>query len=137
MAITSTYANDIVTKSELKVRGNLYSTGGQVGYGTGAGATVTQASSRTTGVPCDGQCGQITLVSAAGSTSVQSFTVTCAAVLATTDVIVLCQVSGTDKMDMTVTAVAVGSFQISFRTMSGTTTEQPVISYMIFKGVAA
>jgi hypothetical protein len=137
MAITSSYSNNETTKSQIKTLGNCYSTGGQVGYGTGAGSTVTQASSRTTGVTSNGQCGQITLVSAAGSTTAASFTVTCGAVLAATDAVIVWQVSGTDKYDLSVTAVAAGSFQITSRTYSGTTTEQPVFGYMVFKGVTA
>lgn len=137
MAITSTYTNDETVKSQLKSKGDLYSIGGQVGYGTGAGATVTQITSRTTGVTCNGQVGQITLVSAAGSTTAASFTVTCSAVLSANDAVFLWQISGTDKYDLSVTAVAAGSFQITSRTYAGTTTEQPVFGYMVFKGVAS
>jgi len=137
MAITSDYSNNLTTKSEIKTLGDCYSTGGQVGYGTGAGATVTQATSQTTAVTCDGQCGAITLVSAAGSTTAGSFTVNCAAVLAATDAVIVWQISGTDKYDLSVSAVAAGSFQITNRTYSGTTTEQPVFGYMVFKGVTA
>jgi hypothetical protein len=36
-----------------------------------------------------------------------------------------------------VTAVAAGSFDISFRTLAGTTTEQPVFSFAVIKAVAA
>ena len=137
MAITSTYSNDETTKKQLKTLGDCYSTTGQVGYGTGAGSTVTQGSSRTTTVVSAGQCGQITLVSAAGSTTAASFTVTCSAVLAATDAVIVWQISGTDKYDLSVTAVAAGSFQITSRTYAGTTTEQPVFGYMVFKGVSS
>lgn len=137
MAITSTYSNQETVKSQLKTKGDLYSTYGQIGYGTGAGATVTQASSRTTGVTCAGQVGFITLVSAAGSTTAASFTVTCSAVLSANDAVFVWQKSGTDKYDLSVTAVAAGSFEITSRTYAGTTTEQPVFGYMVFKGVAA
>lgn len=107
-----------------------------LGYGTGQGAAVTQETSRTTGVTIDAICGAITLVSAAGSTTAASFTVTNSEVSAT-DVIVLSQKSGTDKLDMIASAVANGSFQITFRTYAGTTTEQPVINFAIIKAVAA
>lgn len=137
MAITSTYSNQQTVKSQLKTRGDLYAVGGQVGYGTGAGSTVTQGSSRTTAVTCDAQCGQITLVSASGSTTAASFTVNNNCVLAATDGVIVWQVSGTDKYDLSVTAVAAGSFQITSRTYSGTTSEQPVFGFMVFKGVTA
>lgn len=137
MAITKSYTNQETTKSQLKTLGDCYSTGGLVGYGATAGGTVTQGSSRTTGVTVNAQSGQITLVSAAGSTTAASFTVTNNCVLAATDAVVVWQVSGTDKYDLSVTAVGAGSFQITSRTYSGTTTEQPVFGFMVFKGGTA
>jgi len=137
MAITSTYTNQETVKSQLKTNGDCYSVGGQVGYGTGAGSTVTQGTNRTTGVTSNGQCGRITLFSTNNSTTAASFTVTCSAVLAATDAVYVYQVSGTDKLDLSVTAVAAGSFEITQRTYSGTTSEAPVIGYMVFKGVTS
>lgn len=107
-----------------------------VGYASGAGGAVTQATSRTTGVTVNKAAGAITLVSAAGSTTPASFTVTNSAVAAT-DVVVLSQKSGTDKLSLDVTAVGAGSFEITFNTKSGTTTEQPVINFAVIKAVAA
>lgn len=107
-----------------------------VGYATGAGGAVTQITSRTTGVTLNKVCGAITLVSAAGSTSWQSFTVTNSAVAAT-DVVTVCQKSGTDKNMIHVTAVAAGSFEVTFATTGGTTVEQPVFNFSIIKAVAA
>jgi hypothetical protein len=80
--------------------------------------------------------GTITLVSAAGSTSYQTFTVTNSFVAAN-DVVIINQKSGTDKMAMFVTTVAAGSFNITFATTTGTTTEQPVINFAVVKAVAA
>lgn len=107
-----------------------------IGYATGAGGAVTQATSRTTGVTVNKAAGAITLVSAAGSTTPASFTVTNSAVAAT-DVVVLSQKSGTDKYDLSVSAVGAGSFEITFNTKSGTTTETPVINFAVIKAVAA
>lgn len=109
---------------------------GGVGYATGAGGAVTQATSRTTGVTLNKACGAITLVSAAGSAVFQTFTVTDSAVAAT-DVIHVSQKSGTDKYITHVTAVAAGSFDISFATTGGTTVEQPVFNFDVIKAVAA
>lgn len=109
---------------------------GKIGYGTGAGGAVEQATSRTTGVTLDKVCGAITLFSAAGSTTPASFTVTNSTVAAT-DVIRLSQKSGTDKYVLLVTAVAAGSFEITAYTTGGTTTEQPVINFAVFKAVVA
>lgn len=107
-----------------------------IGYTTGAGGAVTQITSRTTGVTLDRVSGAITLVSAAGSATAASFTVTNASVAAT-DTILLNQKSGTDKLVLLVTAVAAGSFQVTFYTTGGTTTEQPVINFSVHKAVAA
>jgi hypothetical protein len=107
-----------------------------IGYATGAGGTVTQGTNRTTAVTIDKICGSITLFSAAGSTSWQSFTVNNSTV-AIGDSVIVCQRSGTDLYELHVTAVAAGSFRISFRTTAGTTTEQPVINFAVIKAVAA
>jgi hypothetical protein len=107
-----------------------------VGYGAGAGSTVTQGTSRTTGVTIDAYSGAITLVSAAGSTSWQSFTVTNNRVAAT-DTVIVNQKSGTDLYRLHVTAVAAGSFRITFATTAGTTTEQPVFNFAVIKAVTS
>lgn len=117
--------------------GNFTLTGtGGLGYGTGSGGAVTQATSRTTGVTLNKTNGAITLVSAAGTATWQSFTVTNSTVAAT-DVIHVCQKSGTDLYQIHVTNVAAGSFQITFATTGGTTTEQPVFNFAITKAVMA
>lgn len=104
-----------------------------IGYAVGSGSTVTQASSRTTGVTINAITGAITLVSAAGSATWQTFTVTNSAVTAK-DVIIVNQQSGTDLYMISVTNVAAGSFKISFATTGGTTTEQPVFNFAVIKG---
>jgi len=111
------------------------STGG-IGYATGAGGTITQATSRTTGVTINKTTGAITLVSAAGSVSWQSFTVTNSTVAAT-DVVIVNQKSGTDLYMIHVTNVSAGSFDITFATTGGTTTEQPVFNFAVIKGVTS
>jgi hypothetical protein len=125
------------TGTSLTATGLIKSSGtAGVGYATGAGGAVTQLTSRTTGVTLDKTTGAITLFSAAGSATAATFTVTNSTVAAT-DVIILNQKSGTDLYDLMVTAVAAGSFNISFRTTGGTTTEQPVFNFAVIKGVAA
>lgn len=109
---------------------------GAIGYTTGSGGTVTQATSRTTGVTLNKTNGAITLVSAAGTTAWQSFTVTNSTVAAT-DTIIVNQKSGTDIYQIFVTAVGAGSFRITFATTSGTTTEQPVFNFAVIKAVTS
>jgi hypothetical protein len=107
-----------------------------LGYGTGAGGTVTQLTSRTTGVTLSKPTGSITMFSAAGSTTAATFTVT-NTLVAATDTIILNQKSGTNKYVFLVTAVAAGSFSITFYTTGGTATDAPVINFAIIKGVTA
>lgn len=126
-------------KQALKSKKSILSSGptSGIGYATGAGGTVTQATSRTTGVTLNKVCGNIVLVSAAGSATPFSFTLTNSAIAAG-DVVVISQKSGTDKYTtQVVTAVAAGSCQITLANASGTTTEQPVFNFCVIKGVAA
>jgi hypothetical protein len=107
-----------------------------IGYSTGAGGAITQATSRSTGVTLNKASGAITLVSAAGSATPTTFTVTNSAIAAT-DVVIVNQKSGTDRYEIFVTAIAAGSFAITFFTTGGTTTEQPVFNFAVIKAVAA
>lgn len=117
--------------------GNFVITGsGRIGYGTGSGGAVTQATSRTTGVTINKPNGAITMFTAAGATTAATFTVTNSIVEAT-DVVVLSQKSGTNLYDLMVTAVAAGSFNITFRTTGGTASDAPVINFAVIKAVNA
>jgi hypothetical protein len=107
-----------------------------IGYAAGSGGAVTQLTSRTTGVTLNKPSGAITLVSAAGTPSWQSLTVT-NTLVAATDTIVVNQKSGADLNQIFVTAVAAGSFVVSFATTGGVTVEQPVFNFSIIKGVIA
>jgi hypothetical protein len=107
-----------------------------LGYGTGSGGAVTQTGSRTATVVLSKPSGAITLVSAAGSTTYQTFTVTNTLVLAK-DVVHVSQKSGTDKYAIWVTAIVDGSFNITFATLSGTTVEQPVFNFAIIRATTA
>jgi hypothetical protein len=125
------------TGTSLAVTGAVTSSGtAGVGYATGAGGTVTQGSSRTTGVTINKRCGAITMFSAAGSATAATFTVTNSTVGAN-DVIILNQASGTNLYDLLVTAVSAGSFNITFLTTVGTATDAPVINFAVIDGVSA
>lgn len=148
VAVTS--ANLTVTGSPITTAGtinidlpntvsvsNVYANGtGGIGYTTGAGGTAVQTSSRTDPVTVDKRTGSITLVSAAGTTSYQTFTVNNSTV-AETDVIIVNQKSGTNKYIILVTAVAAGSFALTVATTGGTTTEAPVFNFAVIKGVTS
>ena len=131
--INTVYSNSKVTSADAITSASP--TAG-VGYSSGSGGAVTQATSRTTGVTLNNVCGAITLFSAAGSATPASFTVTNSTVAAT-DVVHICQKSGTDKYITLVTGVAAGSFTVTFYTPGGTTTAQPVFNFAVMKAVTA
>ena len=107
-----------------------------IGYATGSGGAVTQLTSRVTGVTLSKLNGAITLVSAAGSATYQTFTVTNTSVAAT-DNIIIQQKSGTDLYEIHVTNIASGSFKVTFATTGDTTVESPVFVFTVLKGVIA
>lgn len=143
---TATYANVqsvgalpliLGTNSSERMRidatGNvLVTSSGGLGYGTGSGGTVTQTTSRTTPVTLNKTNGAITLVSAAGTSTWQSFTVN-NTTIAATDIVQICQKSGTDLYQIFVTNVSANSFRVSFATTGGATTEQPVFNFAVIK----
>jgi len=127
----NTYGEWVANITDL-TQGSLAT--GSIGYTTGAGGNVVQTTSRTTGVTINNVCGAISLVSAAGTTAWQSFTVT-NSIVAATDTIIINQQSGTDLYIVQVTKVSAGSFRVSFATTGGTTTESPVFSFAVIKSV--
>lgn len=108
---------------------------GKLGYATGGGAggSVTQITSRTTGVTLNTVTGAITLLTAAGSTTPATFTVTNSQVAAT-DTISVSQKSGANLYQALVTAVAAGSFNLTIFTTGGTTSEAPVFNFNVIRG---
>lgn len=125
------------SSTSLTTSGSLLSTGsGGIGYATGSGGTVTQVTSRTTGVTLNKINGSITLVSAAGTTAWQTFVVTNSTV-ASTDTVVVSQATGVDLYQIFVTDINNGNFQLSFATTGGTTVEQPSFNFAVIKAVTA
>lgn len=111
-----------------------------VGYATGAGCAVTQATSKSTGVTCNGMTGAITMnnASLAATTSV-AFTVTNSSVLAN-DVIIVNLKSGNTANSYTVMvdATAAGSFNISLRNYTaGALGEAVIVSFAIIRGATS
>ena len=103
---------------------------GILGYGQASCPTINQTISRTSTVSMASYATNIRLVSAAGTTSWTSFTVTNSQV-GDDDVIIANQKSGTDLYEIHITNVTDGSFKVTFRTTGGTTTEQPVFKFMV------
>jgi hypothetical protein len=132
--------NYTVTHSSgtLTFSGAVLSSGtGGIGYATGAGGAVTQATSRTTGVTLNKPSGAITMFTAAGSATPASFTVTNSSVAATDTISLGIKSGATNTYFYFVTAVAAGSFVITFWTTGGTASDTPVINFNVIKGVSA
>lgn len=129
-----------ITPTSVSSTGSiLHTSTAGIGYGTGAGGTVTQATSRTTGVTLSKLSGAITLFSTTTTAGlVTSFTVT-NTLVAATDTVEVCVKSATAGIYFTsVTAVAAGSFRISVYTPAAVgTAEAPVLNFNVIKGVAA
>jgi hypothetical protein len=132
--VTRVDANGNGTPGAVAI-GKLFN-GTGIGYGVGAGGVVTQLTSRTTGVTLNTFSGQITMFSAAGSATAASFTVTDSAVAAGDDII-LNEKTGTNLYVLSVTAVAAGSFQVTFFTTGGTATDAPVITFAVIHASAS
>lgn len=112
-----------------------------IGYATGAGGAVTQATSRTTGVTINKVSGAITTdatsLAAAGEAA---FTVTNSTVAATDVVVVALKTdSATGTSFAYVSNIADGSFEITVTNLHATTadTSASVINFVVIKAVAA
>jgi hypothetical protein len=117
------------------------SASGGVGYSTGAGGAVTQATSKTTGVTLNTVCGKVTMNNASiGAGNHVTFTVTNSQVVAT-DTIVLSLASGAvdgSKYRYWISAVAAGSFNVTVENYTGgALAEALVINFAVLKSVAA
>lgn len=128
------------TGTSLAVTGAVTSSGGGIGYATGNGGTVTQATSKTTGVTLNELCGRITMNAAALAAAAEvSFVVTNSTVAATDVVIVNVQSVGTaGSYFITVGAVSAGSFAITVGNCSaGSLSQAVVLNFCIIKGVSS
>lgn len=118
----------------------LGSVGSAVGYSTGTGGTVTQATDKSTGVTLSKRCGQITMNAAALAAAAEvSFTLT-NTVIAATDVVMVSIASGATAGAYSVQcdATAAGSCRISVGNRNaGSLGEAIVLNFVVIKSVAA
>lgn len=108
---------------------------GEIGYGTGAQGTVTQATSKSTGVTLNKSAGQITMNGAALAAGVAvSFTLT-NSLISAKDVIILTIGSGATATAYTVyvSSMAAGSAVITLRNLTAATSlsEAVVVNFAI------
>ncbi len=111
-----------------------------VGYNTGAGGSITQITSRDTGVTLNTVSGDIVLlagINAAVSAATANTVVVTNSAVAITDTVNVVQKSGTDKYLIFVTNMASGSFSMTFFTTGGITNESPVFHFNVIKGVSS
>lgn len=112
---------------------------GTLGFGTGAGGTVTQATNKGTGVTLSKPTGQITLNNAAlASDTTVSFTLTNTLIEAT-DILVMNHVSGGTAGAYLLNAqCGAGSASVNVRNITaGSLGEAIVIGYVLIKGASA
>lgn len=122
-------ANGVGTPGAISVF-NLFN-GIGIGYGAGGGGVVTQTTSRTTAVTLNALSGQITMFTAAGSATPASFTVNDSAVKSTDTVEAVPATGVTNIYQVFVTAVANGSFTVTFFTTGGTASDTPVLNFAV------
>jgi hypothetical protein len=142
-ATTPTLVTPIIgaaTGTSLSTTGNqVISSTGKQGYATGAGGTVTQGSSKATGVTLSKSTGQITLDSAAlaASTTV-SFTLT-NTVIEAGDILIMNHISGGTAGSYLLNAqCGAGTASINVRNISlGSLSEAIVIAFAVIKAVTA
>lgn len=136
--IWTTNVQRIVISSggDLTSNKKIISTGGGLGYGAGAGGTVAQATSKTTGVTLSKLCGDITLNAASlAAATIVSFVLTNTFIEAT-DLLLIQHVSGGTVGAYTVTAnCAAGTATIYLRNnTAGALAEALVLKFSLRKG---
>lgn len=128
------------TGTSLSTTGNIVvSSTGKVGYATGSGGTVTQATSKSTGVTLSKSTGQITLNAAAlNLDTTVSFTLT-NTVIEAGDILILNHISGGTAGSYLLNAQsAAGSASINVRNITaGSLSEAIVIAFAVIKAVIA
>lgn len=133
---TSTKSIGVAFEDQNIIGSDFVLAGGQLGYSTDAQGTVTQLTSKSTGVTLDKSCGQITLNNAAlaGTTNV-TFTLT-NALIGVKDVLVLNVYGGTSgSYNVWVSGLATGSATITVRNITGgSLSEAIVINFAVIHG---
>lgn len=111
-----------------------------IGYASGTGGTVTQATNKSTAVTLNARCGQITTNNASLSAAAEvSFTLN-NTYIAATDVVSVCIASGATAgaYNVQVDAVATNSCRISLSNLStGPLGEALVLNFVVIKSVAS
>jgi hypothetical protein len=138
--ITSLDNATIGATTAAAVTGTNVLAGTTLGYKTGSGGTVTQSSSKTTGVTLNKINGEIVMNAAAlADDATAAFTLTNSTIAATDVVIVnVASVGTTGAYQVTVGAVAAGSCSISILNVSGGSLSEAIkLNFAVIKAVAS
>ena len=141
--LSSFGTNTIVTTSNISA-GNLVSTGtitttgNGVGYSTGSGGTITQATSRTTGVTLNKPSGQITLFSQALASGAANTFIFTNSTISANDFLLINHFSGGTLGNYTFASnTSTGQANVTVRSISTVSAEAPVLLYVLIKGAAS
>jgi hypothetical protein len=135
-----TVRNNVLAGGSIRTRGT---TGGGIGYATGAGAAVTQQTNRATGVAIEALSGTITTVNSSLAAEASAVFVVTDSLVEIGDVVVVSQRSGAVALNtqIEVSAVAAGSFSITVinnNVASGTAeTGAIIINFAVVKAVSS
>jgi hypothetical protein len=128
-------------KAGIRAAGAIVSSGGKLGYSTGAGGAVTQLTDKATGVTLSKLSGAITMNGAALAAGAEATFVVTNTLIGAGDVVVVCHASAGTSGAYLVQAsalVAGASFSITVSNVSaGSLSEAIVLNYVIIKGVSA
>ena len=133
---TSTKSIGVAFEDQNIIGSDFVLAGGQLGYSTDAQGTVTQLTSKATGVTLNKSCGQITLNDAAlAATTNVTFTLT-NSLIGVKDVLVLNVYGGTSgSYNVWISGLATGSATITVRNITGgSLSEAIVINFAIIHG---
>jgi hypothetical protein len=129
----------VATGTSLAVTGVITSSGNGIGYTTGAGGTVIQATGKTTGVTLSKLCGTIQMAATALATqTTAAFVLTNTFIAATDTVIVYHSATGTMGAYNVAVTPAAGSATIHVRNIhTASLTEAIVLRFAVIKAVTA
>lgn len=118
--------------------GNVLSRSGGLGYGVGAGGTVTQATNKSTSVTLNKPCGQITTSnSALAANTTTAFILNNSTIAATDTVVVSVNWNASFIYNVWVYTTTAGTCSIAIRNISaGSASDAIVINFAVIKGAA-
>lgn len=132
-------AADLAAANSFTGAGAVLITGtGSIGYGTGAGGTITQATSKSTGVTINKACGQITMNAAAlASNTTVLFNVSNSTVAGPDTIIIHLTNSNTASSYLVwIDATGAGAFNVCVRNISGGSLSEAItLNFAVIKGV--